>query len=276
MSFAIATPIFDGKPHHAFAESLALSYRAHPELEWLKLPGCADVSLARNTLAARFVRKTHAAMVFVDADISWRVEDLELVMAPILAGAAHVVCGLYPKKQPGLPNYTSSLLAGDVDEERGYIGPVKLVGQRRYGRTGVVGCGFLALSREAVEAGLDVSPKYCPWKGQSITNGLDERHALLFFPDVYEDPRQPGIPRFWGEDAAGCGVLQKLGFETWFSFEAELAHHTSEFAFGGEKPDVNFYARRLALANDVMRMAAHGKPIDDASYVRRTEAILKR
>jgi hypothetical protein len=284
MKIAILTPIFDNKPHSAFCDGLSRTFRANPDVEWLRLPGCADVSLARNTLVAKGLATEAEIFVFVDADIGFQPADIRIVTAPIALGKGHLVCGIYPKKQVGIPDYPVRFFEEDVSEEKGYIGPVRAFGdpEQKYGRCEFAGAGFMAMSRTLLEAASKEAKQYCPGPGYSNTNKLEERQAMLFHPAIELEKRQE-IPRFEGEDVTGFRVLRKTleslecVFQVaMFAFETTLTHRTAEFAFGGGIPDVGMIARRHAFGNEVMRRAAKGDPMERAEFERRSSQILQR
>ena len=249
MNYAIASPVYGALTHTGFARSLAETYRTRGDVTWLAITNCADVNLARNTLLAEFRHaKVFDVLVWIDADEAWTPEDFEAVTAPIEAGKAHVVSGLVPRKQIGPLNYAIDFFPDDLDPELGYIGPkyeckpYRSAASTRsfeYARLRKCGCGFLALTREALEVASKLAPAYQPWATMAVTGAPDEEHAWMFGSGIVDH-------RYQSEDYQGCNYLRQAGYETWVSLDARIMHFSGPFRFGGSPPDFDGFAKRMA------------------------------
>lgn len=266
MKITIATPCF-GDVHPEFAHSLAATYRSYPDVTWKDLRGCADIVLARNDLLHRFRNGKDDLVVYIDADISWTLEDLALLLEPIKAGKAHVVAGVYQMKVPGPAQFVVDLLEEDCFESTGYTGP-SMIELGGYYRASSTGFGFFAMTRHAVEKAAERCGSYCPVFGRSLTNSLDERQAFLFRGEIFFRGVQPDILRYRGEDTSACATIREAGFDIWCPRKSSLVHHAGQHAYGG-RVDVDALAKRLALQNDVMRKGAAGTPVGNEELQRR-------
>ena len=89
----VMTPIFDARLESGFMKGMMSS--ADLYAGWLELPGCSEISLARNKLLNQFLRFPQFEWgVFIDADISFKRRDFELLME----GTDYAVNGVYSKK----------------------------------------------------------------------------------------------------------------------------------------------------------------------------------
>lgn len=272
MNLTIATPSFTDV-HPAFALSLAETYRVFPNVTWLHLPGCADIVLARNQLLHMFRHGSDDVILYIDADISWKIGDLEQITSAL--GGAHVAAGMYQMKVPGPAQFVGDqfvgdLLPSDCNEQTGYVGPG--LDHRSYYRVASVGFGFFAMDRHAVEEAVKHCPSYCPVHGQNLTNQLSERAALLFRNEISETEFQPGVPRYRGEDVSACLTLRKAGFDIWCARETTLAHHAGRHAYNRQL-DVDALAKRLAFQHDVMRRKAKGETLDQNELLQRQQRL---
>ncbi len=81
MLVCIGLPCIDGRPYAGTVDSLLaeqlLGYRKGVHFLILWEIGCSLIGVARNRIADRFLNETKAdALIFVDADISWKAGDL--------------------------------------------------------------------------------------------------------------------------------------------------------------------------------------------------------
>ena len=262
MKIAILTPCRSMHPGYALA--LADSFRRSNlgeferrgvveklELEWppLTLNNFADVSLARNTLLAMFRAQSKADVaMWIDSDIFWEPGDLICVLHPITLGA-HVVAGLYPRKDLHQTNFTCEFRPEDIDPLRGYIGPTTINGGGglHYGRLQRAGGGFLAMTRKAIDdvaSDRRICDLYKPWETSRLTDQDDERHVWMFGSRV----RPMGdVYRYEPEDYAGCDALLQAGHTIHFSFDAWPAHLEGPFTFQAVgRSDITDFAKRQA------------------------------
>lgn len=92
MTFVICTPMFEsGKPW--FIRSLTETIRAFPDAPWEYLDHCY-IDYAREQLAEIAAQYSPEGILWVDADMSWEVEDVKKVV-----GSKNIVCGIYPARK---------------------------------------------------------------------------------------------------------------------------------------------------------------------------------
>jgi hypothetical protein len=239
MRTIICSPCVSGSVNVEFAASLAATMRAFPDVDFVRESLVTDVSLARAILLARYMAHEVAdALLWIDADESWKPDDVEAVLAPIRDGKAHVVSAVVPMKHPGsAPVYAFRFLDGDVDATWGYRGSWLEHEGRRYARVAHAGTGFLAVSREALIAGMKLAPTFHAFEREQgklsmlFSSGIVERNARL---------------EYRGEDVGGCWLIRKAGYEIHVAVDANITHWSERIAFRPPAGDFQAYARRKA------------------------------
>jgi hypothetical protein len=97
-SVFLATPTYDGKVGQAYVMSLVSSVLALKErgigVTYSNLAGNCHVDDARNEMTREFMASGCDSLVFLDADVGWRAEDL----VSLVLHDRDIVAGVYPKK----------------------------------------------------------------------------------------------------------------------------------------------------------------------------------
>jgi len=202
-SIVIATPSLDGNVSAHYAAALVRSagllrqqgIRCEVEFEI----GNSLIADARNKLVARFLAGAATDLVFIDADIAWKPEDL----ARLLAHGHPVVAGVYQRKSRAKVDFTVK------------FGPTITMTADKLLPVERVGTGFLRLRRDCLQALVAANP------------------ALKL-----KNPQQPGDPNFYalfdtsivdgqyvGEDFSFCDRWRALGGQVLVDPAIELAHH---------------------------------------------------
>lgn len=199
----IGIPVIDGKPHYATVDALlaeqflAAEQGIHLLVEWEV--GCSLIGDARNRLAKRFLATGLKAMVFVDADMSWRAGSL----MSLVKSSKDVIGGTYRPK---------------TDEERFHVhGKAAKVG-KLYSVGGLPG-GFIKISRRALMKLRERAKSY---------QGTDETPTYDFFPMGFHRGS------YYGEDYGFCRLWREAGGEVFLDPTLILRHHDGMRFFEGD------------------------------------------
>jgi predicted O-methyltransferase YrrM len=134
----------DGSVKASFLLSVVTSFVNQP-LHITRV-GDSHPGRARNRAAAEFLRTDCDYLLFIDADIVFDKDDIDA----LAASDEPILCGVYPKKQPGLALCAVAFEEGiNVAENYGKAVPVR--------RSGT---GFMRIHRSVFERMKEVSPRY--------------------------------------------------------------------------------------------------------------------
>ena len=138
----LATPTYDGKVGQAYtialAQSIILLASKGVGVTYANLGGDCHVDDARNSLVRDFMESKCDSMIFLDADVGWRAEDLlELALSK-----PDFVAGVYPKKTQFGPEEYPVWVEPGTTLQANAEGLVEVHG---------VPTGFLKMSRNCLE-----------------------------------------------------------------------------------------------------------------------------
>jgi Glycosyl transferase family 2 len=232
---AILTPL-GSSTHHEFTRSLAVTYRAMPDVEWLHCPAVSDVAGARNHLLAVFLQTRADIALWIDSDQSWTPRCVQAVCRPIELGDAELVTGFVPYKTPGKLQF-NVILHPEHRSEEGYRGLRDEIDGFKYARVKYAGTGFWAMSRAAILKACKVVPSYHPtfairreiMPGAMATSAPTERHHNLFEHAILDGWR-------FGEDIGAAETFRKLGIELWLSLDTRIRHYDGNLGYGDGEP----------------------------------------
>jgi hypothetical protein len=190
----IATPLHSGSADREFITGLLAAQGLYAG--WMCLEGHANICRARDLLAAQFLATDCDSMIFIDGDVGFSRQDMEMLLAsphPITAGiyrrkndSGHWVC--HPQPHEARHDANLSSLA----------------------RVERVGTGFLRIDRrvfDALVAGSHVN---------RYANGDQQVHQ--FFPTgLYNG-------EFLSEDYYFCELAAKAGFDIYIDTRIKLKH----------------------------------------------------
>jgi hypothetical protein len=239
---AILTPL-GNSTHHEFTRSLAMTYRAMPEVEWLHVPAVSDVAGARNHLLAVFLQTRAEIALWIDSDQSWTPRCVQAVCRPIERADAELVTGFVPYKIPGRLQFNVIFRPEDRSEE-GYVGERSELDGFKYARVKYAGTGFLAMSRAAILKACKSVSSYHPtfairreaMPGGPLTSST-EHHSNLFEHAIIDGWR-------FGEDIGAARTFETLGIDLWLSLDTRIRHYDGNLGYGdGETLDLDQHAR---------------------------------
>lgn len=231
----IATPCYGGQLMEPYFKSiLKLVFfcdRNQIPLQFATIANESLVTRARNTLVAFFMASDCSHLLFIDADIEFRVDDfLRLVDAD-----KDVIAGAYPKKghnwnqikefvqnNPDSPAINLSAAGADYAINFEFLDPVAKTIAVENGLIKVkdAGTGFMLIKREAIKSLMDKHPELKYNNDLNIGKEVNEFCYSLF--DTMIDPESK---RYLSEDYTFCRRWQANGGEIWLDPSITLNHY---------------------------------------------------
>jgi len=222
----VAIPAYDGKLNIKSAFALAnlamQTAQAGVTLYLTQVSGCSLITKARNMLVADFLASDATDLLFVDADVIFKAEDVMRLLA--LSGDKDITAGAYPRRSKDKKFFTDLHLTDDNKLEF-------VDGMLRVKR---IGTGFMLIRRHVLETLRDKHPEW-----RCYNNVLErEEHAIFDF-EIKDG-------EYYGEDYTFCNRASDEGFTVHLDTDINLPHvGTEEFAshFGEEvlKPLIEHY-----------------------------------
>lgn len=194
MKALLATPLHTGTAEREFISGLLEAHGLYAG--WTCLEGQANISRARDLLAAQFLASDCSTLVFIDGDIGFKRQDLQR----LLAAPWPVVGGLYPRK-----SLKQKWVCVPQPEDLAAVPEYP-----EFRRVRRVGTGFLRIDRLALEkmiASRQVS--------QYALHGNRIHH---FFPSGLLDGE------FLSEDYYFCELATKAGLGVYVDTRIKLKH----------------------------------------------------
>ena len=208
MSILFATPCYGGMVTAAhFRSCLELREeltRGGVEHDWLIQWNESLIQRARNNMAATFLKTDFRKLMFIDADIEFRAEDV----AKLWNLDADVAVGLYPMKRLDMP--LSAWRDGRLVERPAFPDEPFAVDY--------AGTGFMMIDRRVLEQMRGA------WPNREHEEGNVGASFAWFDPRVEDDI-------YLSEDYAFCKDWRSLGGEIVADPSIELFHHGT-FAYG--------------------------------------------
>ena len=210
------------------------------------------ITRARNYLVDEFLRSDCTHLLFIDADIEFRAEDV-LVMMHL---DKEIIGGPYPKKAIKWANidkaYTKAAELGkklnpDILEQlTGEYVFNPIPGTQSFDiknplEVMEIGTGFMMIARDTFKKFADAYPhlKYKPdHSGQKNFDGSNYIHAYF---DTVIDPQ---THRYLSEDYMFCQMWRKIGGKI-FLCPWMKTQHIGTYAFSGDMPAVAKYTGKL-------------------------------
>lgn len=201
MSLLIATPMYGGMCHERyFASCMELKeslIHGGMDHDWLTTTNESLITRARNTSAASFLKTSFQKLMFIDADIEFRAEDVAMLWNMNLA----VVCGAYRMKTQD--SKLSVWKDGKLVEADGFSEPTAV---------DYAGTGFMMIDRSVFEVLMENHPQ---WEHQE---GNIDGNCWGFFQDPIEDGFH------MSEDYFFCKRWRELGGEIIWHPQVKLTH----------------------------------------------------
>lgn len=203
----VAIPCYDGKLNiHAAFQLAQLAHAALQygfQLQLAHIEGCSIITKARNALAHRFLKSDCTDLLFIDADINFKVADVLRILA--LSDGKDIVAGAYPRRSEDRRFFTDLYYDahGALELSDGLL------------RVERVGTGFMLIRRHVFER---LEADHPEWR--FFVNTENTHHTAFF--DFKQTP-----DGYIGEDYLFCDRAREAGFAVWIDPDINLGHFGS-------------------------------------------------
>lgn len=228
----IATPCYGGaltEPYFKSILRLVFFFDKHSiPLQFGTIANESLVPRARNTLTAFFLRSDCTHLMFIDADIEFKVEDI----VRLIAADKDIAVGAYPKKGINWDMVKKHVLAnneGDLSaagSEYAINFNFKDLKTRSIEvQDGLVslkdaGTGFMLIKRSVFDAMMKAYPELQYNNDINVDKDLDKYTYALFDTIIEESSK-----RYLSEDYTFCRRWQDLGGQVWLDPNISLNHY---------------------------------------------------
>jgi hypothetical protein len=234
----IATPMYGGQCFGYFMQSClklqTLCAQHGINVSFSFLFNESLIQRGRNLLSANFLKSEATHLMFIDADILFKPEDI----FPMIAADKDIICGIYPKKEINWHTVRNAMNAGVPDSELKFHTGAFVVNLKDYTPEVTVpvnepveiwngGTGFMLIKREVMEAMGTQLPNYLN-NVLDMNNPTNGERIVEFFATMIE----PETELLLSEDYYFCRKAREAGFSVWAAPWVELSH-IGTYAFEG-------------------------------------------
>ncbi len=226
----IATPCYGGMVTQTYMQSvialMATASSSNMAFTLGLLGQDALITRSRNTLVASFLETSSTHLLFVDADIGFRADDV----VRLVGHGKHVVGAPYPLRMNSWGSAALQRLHAGEDVATAaldYVGePLSPPDRNGLMPATYAGTGFLLISRPAIEAMVNHYPELrC--RHAHVASRDNAREVPALFDCLIE----PSTRIYLSEDYAFCHRWRAVGGEIWLDTAIRLTHcGMSEFA----------------------------------------------
>lgn len=235
----LATPMYGGMCTGTYTAALMqtpLAFsKAGIQLYYTYMMNESLITRARNSLAYDFLASNATHLMFVDADIGFRPEDI----ITMVQRDVDICCGLYPKKEIHWQRVADAVGRGTpADQLKDHTGTfvVNLVGNERQEvkinelmEISNGGTGFMLIKREVFEALADKVPEY----NNDMYLAVDTERKPKIIKEYFATSIDPDSNnRLLSEDYHFCKLARKHGFKIHAAPWVQLSH-TGTYIFSG-------------------------------------------
>lgn len=190
------------------------------------------IDRARNGLVSEFFEKSDADyLLFVDADIQFRAEDVLAMMSY----EKDIICGPYPKKHINWPVVIEAVNAGiqnpaDLENLVGEYVFTPLEHNPKMEeiiKVGEAGTGLMLIHRSVFEKLKEAFPEnnYISDHSRDVSSGAEKKMHAFFRTEIFEG-------RYLSEDYYFCKKWREIGGDVWLFPWAQTTHFGT-FGFKG-------------------------------------------
>lgn len=243
--FFIATPCYGGaltEPYFRSVIKLMTFFNSHKiPLAFGTIANESLVTRARNVLLAYFLNSDYTHLMFIDADIEFKVEDL----LKLYVHDKDVVVGAYPKKGVNWTHIKNSIALDPKKElspqQVGALGSDYAINFKFKSKetktveveNGLIklhdaGTGFMMIKREAILKMIETHPEL-KYNNDVQMGNVDLKDNFYALFDTMIDPVDK---RYLSEDYTFCRRWQAMGGEIYLDPSISLNHYGS-FCFQG-------------------------------------------
>ena len=189
---------------------------------WQFLYNESLITRARNGLVKMFYQTDCTHLLFIDADISYRAEDI----VSMIDADKDIICGVYPKKRIAWERINDVLAKGIIGEDlKHYTGDL-VINKLNYVDTPIAdksepveifngGTGFMLIKRSV----FDLLKPHCPTYTNDMLPGQQEIVTEYFATSI-----EPDSNRLLSEDYHFCRLARLNGIKVWAAPWVELGH----------------------------------------------------
>ena len=198
---------------------------------WQFLYNESLITRARNGLVKMFYQTDCTHLLFIDADISYRSEDI----VSMIDADKDIICGVYPKKRIAWERINDALAKGIIGEDlKHYTGDL-VINKLNYVDTPIAdksepveifngGTGFMLIKRNV----FDLLKPHCPTYTNDMLPGQQEIVTEYFATSI-----EPDSNRLLSEDYHFCRLARLNGIKVWAAPWVRLGHIGS-YKFEGQ------------------------------------------
>jgi len=234
----VATPMYGGLCYGYYMQSClklqTMCKDSGINLSFSSLFNESLIQRARNLLAANFLKSEATHLMFIDADILFRPEDI----FPMLEADKDIICGIYPKKEIHWGSVRKAIDAGAPDDQLKHHTGAFVVNLKDYAPEVTVpinqpveiwngGTGFMLIKREVLTGLIGKVPYYLN-NVLDISNPSNGETIHEFFATQIEEDTKILL----SEDYDFCKKARNNGFTVWAAPWVELSH-IGTYAFEG-------------------------------------------
>ncbi len=189
---------------------------------WQFLYNESLITRARNGLVKMFYDTECTHLMFIDADISYKAEDI----LSMIDADKDIICGVYPKKRIAWEKINNALAQGIIGEDlKHYTGDL-VINKLNYIDTPIAnksepveifngGTGFMLIKREV----FDLLKPHCPTYTNDMLPTQQEIVTEYFATSI-----EPDSNRLLSEDYHFCRLARLNGIKVWAAPWVELGH----------------------------------------------------
>jgi hypothetical protein len=235
----VATPMYGGQCFGYFMQSCLklqqMCAQYNIGVSFSQLFNESLIQRGRNLLAANFLKSDATHLLFIDADILFKPEDI----FPMIEADKDIICGIYPKKEINWQSVRKAMNAGVPDDQLKLHTGAFVVNLKDYATETTVpinqpveiwngGTGFMLIKREVMESMATNMPTYLN-NVLDLNNPANGQNIVEFFATMIE----PETQLLLSEDYYFCRKAREAGFSVWAAPWVELSH-IGTYAFEGK------------------------------------------
>lgn len=233
MKIFIATPMYGGIAKNAYTISMQnlivkLSQRGH-SISTTTIGNESLITRARNTLAHKFMKTDHDALLFIDSDHGWDADDV----VKMIESGKDLIGAIYPMKGINWENVRIAALTGkqDLESYSGYFAINLLKEDQEFDenkpfKVKDIGTGMMFVTRKVFE---DLKPHCKTYKNNNVGNtGVEFGEMITEYFTTFIDEHDILL----SEDYAFCRMWQSIGGEVWSAPWVKITH-SGDYNFSG-------------------------------------------
>lgn len=200
----VAIPAYDGKLNiktaFALAQLMPKAMQLGVSIYLSDLSNCSIITMARNALVNEFLKTDATELLFIDADVVVKPDDVLRLMAQ--SGDKDITAGAYPRRAKDQKFFADLYLDGNGDLE--FDGSLMRVKR--------VGTGFMLIQRHVIEQMIAAHPE---WSYEN--KNTDEQLSAVFDFQIVDG-------KYVGEDYLFCDRATQMGFTVHIDVDISLPH----------------------------------------------------